>query len=72
MASTVAQMTKKEFTQMLSTIVEQKLIELFGDPDEGLVLKKSIRKRLLRQKKAVAGGKRGEDFGALSKRLGLG
>ena len=72
MASTVAQMTKKEFSQMLSNVVEQKLIELFGDPDEGLTLKENFRKRLLRQKKAVAGGRRGEDFNAVSKRLGLG
>ncbi len=72
MASTVAQMTKKEFSQMLSNVVEQKLIELFGDPDEGLVLKENVRKRLVRQKKSVVGGKRGEDFSAVSKRLGLG
>jgi hypothetical protein len=56
MSTSVAQMTKKELAQMLSTVVEQKLIELLGDPDEGLVLKENFRKRLIRQKKAVSKG----------------
>ena len=69
MASTIAQMTKKEFSEMLSSVVEQKLVELFGDPDEGLVVKENLRRRLLRQKKAVAKGERGEDITAVTKRL---
>jgi hypothetical protein len=56
---------------MLSTIVEQKLIELFGDPDEGLVMKETLRRRLTRQANAVAKGERGEDFLSIQKRLGL-
>jgi hypothetical protein len=35
--STLGQMTKKEFTKILSNVVEQKLVELYGDPDEGLL-----------------------------------
>ena len=71
MSTSVAQMTKKEFAQMLSSVVEQKLLELFGDPDEGLVMKENLRKRLIRQKKSVAKGERGMDFNELRKRLGL-
>ena len=71
MASTILHMTKQEFAQMLSTVVEEKLVELFGDPDEGLVLKENLRRRLVRQKKAVAKGERGEDFAAVVKRLAL-
>jgi len=71
MSTSVAQMTKKELAQMLSNVVEQKLVELLGDPDEGLELKASLRKRLIRQKKAVAKGERGEDFSETRKRLGL-
>lgn len=71
MPTTIAQMTKKEFANMLSTVVEQKLIELFGDPDDGLVLKESLRRRLARQANAVAKGERGEDFSTVRKRLGL-
>ena len=71
MPATIAHMTKKEFANMLSTVVEQKLIELFGDPDDGLVMKESLRRRLVRQTNAVAKGERGEDFSTTRKRLGL-
>jgi len=63
MSITVAQMTREEFKEMIEATVEQKLLELLGDPDEGLVLRKTIRERLLRQKQAVAEGERGQPFG---------
>jgi len=69
--ATVAQMTKDELREMIETIVEQKLLELLGDPDEGLPIRKAIRDRLLRQKEAVAGGERGEPFEEVTRRLGL-
>jgi hypothetical protein len=56
---------------MIETIIEQKLLELIGDPDEGLPLRESIRKRLLRQREAVASGERGEPFEEVVQRLGL-
>ena len=59
---TVAQMTKKELREMISALIEQKLLELVGDPDEGLPIRKTLRDRLLRQKKAVQRGERGESF----------
>ncbi len=71
MTETIANMTKKEFKQILSDVVEQKMIELFGDPDDGLVLKENMSKRLTRQKKAVMKGERGDDFEALVKHLSL-
>jgi len=71
MAETVANMTKKEFTQILSNVVEEKLIELFGDPDEGLIMKERVRKRLLQQKKNIRAGERGEDFESVAKRLSI-
>jgi len=70
MPSMVVHMSKKEFAQVVSTAVEQKLVELFGDPDDGLLLKDGLQKRLVRQRKAVAKGERGEDFTAVRKRLG--
>jgi hypothetical protein len=51
--------------------VEQKLKEIFGDPDEGLELRADVRDRLLRQKKAVAKGERGEALDEVVKRLGI-
>ena len=72
MSITVAQMTREEFKEMIEATVEQKLLELLGDPDEGLVLRKTIRDRLLRQKQAVAEGERGQPFEEAVQNLGLG
>ena len=69
--TTVAQMTKDELREMIESIIEQKLLELVGDPDEGLPIRETIRDRLLRQKESVASGERGEPFGELIQRLGL-
>ena len=55
---------------MIETSIEQKLLEILGDPDEGLEIRKSVRDRLLRQKKAVAAGERGEPFEDVVRRLG--
>lgn len=71
MATKVAQMTKDELQEMIETAVEQKLLELLGDPDEGLRLKKQVRDRLLRQKQDVAAGERGKPFKDVARRLGL-
>jgi len=68
---TVSQMTKEELEEMIETIIEHKLIELLGDPDEGLLLRKSVYDRLLRQKQAVGTGERGELFEDVIQRLGL-
>ena len=59
MAKTVSDMTTTELRQLVSSVVEEKLIELLGDPDEGLGFRESVRKRLMRQKRAVAKGECG-------------
>ena len=71
MAATVAQMTKRELREMMETLIEQKLLELLGDPDEGLEIRKSVRDRLLRQRKAVAAGERGKPLEDMVRQLGL-
>lgn len=70
MSTTVARMTKDELQEVIGTVVEQKLIELFGDPDQGLPVKESLVKRLRRQKAAVVRGERGERLEDVSRRLG--
>ena len=72
MAATVARMTKHELKESIESTVEQKLLELLGDPDQDLVLRRSVKDRLLRQRKAVASGQRGESLSVIAKRLGLG
>jgi len=71
MARTVGQMTQEELKQLIGAIVEEKLTELVGDPDEGLPLRESLRRRLVRQKKSVASGERGEPLDNVVQRLGL-
>lgn len=56
---------------MIAALIEEKLLELIGDPDEGLAVRKSLEDRLLRQKKAVVRGERGEPFEDAVQRLGL-
>jgi hypothetical protein len=72
MTKTIAQMTKDEFREMIEVIIEQKLAELLGDPDEGLKIRDSVRNRLLKQKDAVAAGERGETLENVIEELGLG
>ena len=59
MSETVADMTKEELGSLVESIVEQKLVEFFGDPDEGMTVKENLRKRLVQQLNAVAAGERG-------------
>ena len=71
MSISIAQMSKDELKEVSASTIEQKLLELLGDPDEGLEIRKSVRERLLRQKRAVATGDRGESFENTVRRLGL-
>ena len=71
MAKTVADMTTSELRQLVSSVVEEKLVQLLGDPDEGLALRENVRERLLRQKKAVSKGERGEPLESVARRLRL-
>ncbi len=72
---TVAQITQAEFKRMLETVVEatveQKLIEMFGDPDQGLVMREDVRERLLRQRELVASGERGQSLDDVMQELEL-
>jgi hypothetical protein len=64
-------MTKEQLREMIGETVEEKLIELLGDPDEGLAVKRALRARLLRQRRKVAGGERGESLDDVARKLGL-
>jgi vacuolar-type H+-ATPase subunit E/Vma4 len=68
-------MTRQELQEMISnaveSAVEQKLLEILGDPDEGLTIRKQVVDRLARQKKAVARGERGRSLDEVARELGL-
>jgi len=72
MAANVGQLSTDELKEIIGSVVEQKLKEILGDPDEGLEIRADVRERLLRQKKAVANGERGEELEEVAKRLGIG
>ena len=71
MATRVAELTTDQLRDLIGTTVEQKLLELLGDPDDGLVLTRKLRDRLIRQQKSVAKGERGEPLEDVIGRLGL-
>ncbi len=71
MAANVGQLSTDELREIIGSVVEQKLKEILGDPDEGLEIRADVRDRLLRQKKAVANGERGEELEEVAKRLGI-
>jgi len=57
--------------ESIKWMVEQTLLKLFGDPDEGLPIRKETEARLLHQKAAVADGARGKSLKDVVKELGL-
>jgi len=73
--NTIVQMTQDEFKEMLEGVVEEtmerKLLEILGDPDEGLEIRSEVRERLLRQRQEVMAGERGRPFEDLVRELGL-
>ena len=75
MASTISGMTPAEFRELVEVIVEdaveRKLVELLGDPDHGLQIRKSVQERLLQQQRAVQSGQRGRSLGDVVEELEL-
>ncbi len=72
MTTLVAQMTKDELIEVIESIIERKLFEIFTGFEEEVELKQSVRDRLLRQKRMVAQGERGQSFDSVVQQLGLG
>jgi hypothetical protein len=64
-------MTTEQLRQMIGETVEEKLVELLGDPDEGLAIRRTLRARLLRQRHKVTSGERGESLNDVARKLGL-
>lgn len=71
MTTTVGEMTPLELREMIDFIIEQKLQELLGDPDERLDLREVVAARLQRQRQEVAAGERGMALSALKDELGF-
>lgn len=70
MNTKVSQMTVDELREVIDTVVKEKLRNLFDDKDN-LESTDALQKRLLRQKKEVENGERGEAFEDVAARLSL-
>jgi hypothetical protein len=71
MAANVGQMSPDELKEIIGSVVEQKLKEILGDPEEAFEIRADVQDRLLQQQKAVADGERGEDLDEIASRLGI-
>jgi len=68
----VKNLSTDEFRVLVQEAVEQALLELLGDPDDGLVLRDEVRDRLTRSLAAVAAGERGTPDEDVREELQLG
>jgi hypothetical protein len=71
MTELVSQMTKEELRMLIDEAIEQKFLELFGDPDEGLELRDEVREFLIRQREIIARGEMGRSLNEVAKELGI-
>jgi hypothetical protein len=71
MSTKVAELTVDELKELIETTIEQKLLEMFGDPDQGLQLREEITARLLRSLEAAQRGERGTSAQDVAAQLGL-
>ena len=62
---------REEIEMLIEYIVDQRLAELIGDPDEGLEFREEVIHRLREQQKRVAAGELGIPFAEVQRRLGL-
>ena len=68
----VLEVSREELKEMVEAMVEQKLLELLGDPDIDRPVKKTLRERLLLQRRLVEEGERSVSFEGAIESLGLG
>lgn len=68
---TVAEMTADELRSLIENVVEDKLAELFRDPDHGLELREEFKQRLRRTIEAERQGVPGIPAGEVAKEFGV-
>jgi hypothetical protein len=72
MQDSISNMTRDDLRDLLESVVEQKLVELLGDPDGNRELRADVIERLKHQQQAVANGERGRSLDEVTNDLGLG
>lgn len=59
MSTLVAEMSVADLRELIDEVLEERLGEILGDPDEGLNIRPEVRKQLLRQMNRVQRGEYG-------------
>lgn len=67
MPATVAELTHEELRALIEEVVHDQLIELFGDPEEGLAIRLEVRAQLEKQRERVRRGDLGVRLSAVSR-----
>ncbi len=70
MSSTI-EVTQEELRTLVDDLVEEKLIAMFGDPEDELEIRDDLKERLLRQRKEMQDGKNSHSFEDVMAKLGL-
>ena len=69
--SNVADLTVDEFKDLIKEVVTQTILEIFGDPDEGLELRDEIQERLRRSLAATPADSETRPAQEVAAKLGL-
>jgi hypothetical protein len=71
MSATVINVTTEELRSLVDNLVEEKLISLFGDPEEVLEIRKELKERFLKQRNQMRDGVNSVSFDEAKAKLGL-
>lgn len=69
MNATTLDITSEELTALVKNIVDERIIELIGDPEDDLEIKSELKARLINQRKEADNGDFGIPFDEVLKRL---
>ena len=67
----IKELTTEQLKVLIQEAVEEKLEEMFGDPDRGLELRDDVKKKLRKSLKAMKSGEKGISIDEVAKKIGL-
>ena len=67
----LSDLTTEKLRELIAEVVEEKLLELLGDPDAGLDIRDDVRERLIRSRAALKQGAPTVSLEKLAEELGV-